>query len=146
MRMLKRELVRSNARGVYKGDKDDVMVSEHAEIERVAREVERRRVELGKTSGFERLSARVTKLYFGRMARHLANLRAILRPGACIAYVVGDQASYLRIIVQTGQLLADIAQSLGYTLESIDLFGTRLATATGDLLPEKVVVMRWPGV
>ena len=40
--------------------------------------------------------ARVTKLYFGGMVRHLAGLRSRLRPGARLAYVVGDQASYLR--------------------------------------------------
>lgn len=49
-----------------------------------------------KTSGFERQYARVTKLYFGGMARHLAGLRTALNRGARLAYVVGDQASYLR--------------------------------------------------
>jgi hypothetical protein len=100
---------------------------------------------LGKTSGFERLYARVTKLYFGGMTRHLADLRTVLRSGARLAYVVGDQASYLRVMIRTGQLLAEIAQSLGYAVESIDLFRTRLATATREQLREEVVVLRWPG-
>jgi hypothetical protein len=100
---------------------------------------------LGKTSGFERLYARVTKLYFGGMARHLADLRKVLRPGAQLAYVVGDQASYLRVMIRTGQLLADIAASLGYEVVSLDLFRTRLATATREQLREEVVVLRWPG-
>jgi hypothetical protein len=34
----------------------------------------------------------------------LADLRAVLRPGAQLAYVVGDQASYLRILIHTGEL------------------------------------------
>jgi hypothetical protein len=89
--------------------------------------------------------ARVTKLYFGGMARHLADLRRVLRPGAMLAYVVGDQASYLRVMIRTGQLLADIAQSLGYEVQGIDLFRTRLATATREMLREEVVVLRWPG-
>lgn len=79
------------------------------------------------------------------MARHLADLRTVLRPGAHLAYVVGDQASYLRIMIRTGELLADIAQSLGYELIDIDLFRTRLATATREQLREEVVVLRWPG-
>jgi hypothetical protein len=33
--------------------------------------------------------ARVTKLYFGGMVRHLANLRSLLRPGARLAYLAG---------------------------------------------------------
>jgi hypothetical protein len=73
---------------------------------------------------------RVTKLYFGGMARHLADLRQALRPGAHLAYVVGDQASYLRIMIRTGQLLASIAESLGYQVLSVDLFRTRLASSS----------------
>jgi hypothetical protein len=79
------------------------------------------------------------------MARHLAELRRILRPGAQLAYVVGDQASYLRIMIRTGQLLADIATALGYELVNIDLFRTRLATATKEQLREEVVILRWRG-
>jgi hypothetical protein len=79
------------------------------------------------------------------MSRHLAELREKLKPGAQLAYVVGDQASYLRVMIRTGQLLADIAQSLGYEVVDIDLFRTRLATATKEQLREEVVVLRWMG-
>jgi hypothetical protein len=130
LKALKRNLLRSNTRNVYKGDDDDKWVEMHPEIQRIAQAIEDRRVALGKTSGFERLYAKVTKLYFGGMARHLADLRVILRPGAQLAYVVGDQASYLRVMIRTGQLLADIAGSLGYEVVGLDLFRTRLATAT----------------
>lgn len=145
LRALKRNLVRSNTRGVYKGDDDDQWVSKYPEIERLAEAIEARRVALGKTSGFERQYARVTKLYFGGMARHLSDLRTVLRPGAQLAYVVGDQASYLRVMIRTGQLLAVIAQTLGYELVDIDLFRTRAATATKEQLREEVVVLRWNG-
>jgi DNA modification methylase len=145
LRSLKKRLVRSNTRSVYKQDQDDEWVSEHREIQRIATEIERRRIEQGKTSGFERLYHRVATLYFGGMAQHLASLRPILRPGAFLGYVVGDQASYLRVMIRTGQLIAQIAESLGYKVESIDLFRTRLATATGEQLREEIVVLRWPG-
>lgn len=145
LRALKGGLVRSNTRGVYKDDDDDLYVAAHPEIQRIAAAIEARRIELGKTSGFERMYARVTRLYFGGMARHLADLRPVLRPGARLAYVVGDQASYLRVMIRTGQLLADIAQSLGYEVVGIDLFRTRLATATKEQLREEVVVLRWHG-
>jgi hypothetical protein len=145
LRALKKGLVRSNTRGVYKEDNDDRWVAEHPEIGRIAGAIEARRIELGKTSGFERLYARVTRLYFGGMARHLAELRSALRPDARLAYVVGDQASYLRVMIRTGQILADIATALGYEVMDIDLFRTRLATATREQLREEVVVLRWPG-
>lgn len=145
LRSLKQALVRSNTRGVYKDDRDDIFVAHHPGIQQIAGTIEKRRIEMRKTSGFERLYARVTKLYFGGMARHLNDLRNCLRPGARLAYVVGDQASYLRVMIRTGQLLAEIAESLGYEVIGIDLFRTRLATATREQLREEVVVLRWPG-
>ena len=145
LQSLKRGLIRSNTRSVYRNDDDDRWVDTFPEIQRIAAAIEARRIELGKTSGFERMYARVTKLYFGGMARHLSDLRGVLRPGARLAYVVGDQASYLRVMIRTGQLLAQIAQSLGYELVGIDLFRTRLATATRGQLREEVVVLQWPG-
>ena len=79
------------------------------------------------------------------MARHLANLRRVLKPGAQLAYVVGDQASYLRVLIRTGQLVGEIAEHYGYQVQRIDLFRTRLATATKVQLREEVVVLTWPG-
>ena len=145
LRSFKQGLIRSNTRGVYKSDDDDRWVDGHAEIQRIAEEIEARRIELNKTSGFERLYARATRLYFGGMARHLANLSQALRPGAQLAYVVGDQASYLRVMIRTGELLAGVAENLGYEVVGIDLFRTRFATATQTDLREEVVVLRWPG-
>lgn len=145
LQKLKRTMVRSNTRGVYKGDDDHQWISEFKEITRLADEIEARRIAMHKTSGFERLYATVTKLYFGGMARHLADLRPALKEGAMLGYVVGDQASYLRVMIRTGQILASIAQKLGYEIMSIDLFRTRLATATREQLREEVVVLRWPG-
>ncbi len=145
LRSLKQGLVRSNTRGVYKSDTDDLEVADNAEIRNIAEAIEQRRIALGKTSGFERLYPRVTRLYFGGMARHLASLRPILKPGARLAYVVGDQASYLRVMIRTGHLLADLARSLSYSVTGIDLFRTRLSTVTGERLREEIVLLEWPG-
>jgi hypothetical protein len=79
------------------------------------------------------------------MATHLRELRSILQPNAQLAYVVGDQASFLGVLIPTGALLANIAESLGYTVTSIDLFRTRRAASTNVALKEEVVVLRWPG-
>jgi len=145
LRLSKKGLIRSNTRGIYKEDTDDRWVSEHPEVQRIAAAIEERRVKLGKTSGFERQYARVTKLYFGGMARHLADLQTVLRPGARLGYVVGDQASYLRVLIRTGEILGDIAEHLGYRVDRIDLFRSRPATATRQLLREEVLILTWPG-
>lgn len=145
LRLLKQDLMRSNSRCVYRADDDDQWVAHHSEIQRIAAEIEAKRIQLNKTSGFERQYARATKLYFGGMAKHLADLRQALRPGAQLAYVVGDQASYLRVMIRTGALIADLAKSLGYEVTDIELFRTRLATATKVQLREEVVLLKWKG-
>ncbi len=145
LQTLKKNMIRSNTRSVYKEDDDDQWIAKNERIQEIADKIEKRRIELGKTSGFERLYARVAKLYFGGMFRHLRDMRTVLRPGARLAYVVGDQASYLRVMIRTGEILGDMARSLGYEVIGIDLFRTRLATATREQLREEVVVLRWPG-
>ncbi len=145
LQAMKKGLVRSNTRGVYRDDGDDDWVRDNSEVNRVAAAIEARRIELGKDSGFERTYHRVTKLYFGGMARHLVSLSRVLAPGARLAYVVGDQASYLRVMIRTGKMLSEIAERAGYEVESIDLFRTRQATATREQLREEVLVLRWPG-
>ena len=146
LQAIKRGLLRSNTRNVYKGDDDDQWVEHLLPVQEIATEIERRRIEMGKTSGFERLYAKVTKLYFGGMARHLAELRPFLRPGARLAYVVGDQASFLRVKIPTGEILAQIATRLGFTFVGLDLFRTRLSTATKEMLREEVLVLTWLGM
>lgn len=146
LRALKQSLIRSNTRNVYKVDDDDRVLASQSSIIQLAQTIEDRRIALDKTSGFERLYHRVVGLYFGGMKQHLLALRPALKPGARLAYVVGDQASFFRILIRTGELLAEIAHEAGYTVVSIDLFRTRLATATRVQLREEVVVLEWPGL
>ena len=143
LRRHKQKLLRSNTRSVYKADTDDQWIADFPRVNRLAEAIEARRLELGKTSGFERLYARVVKLYFGGMARHLEVLKPLLKPGAQLAYVVGDQASFFRIPIRTGEILAEIAERLGYEVTDIDLFRTRFSTATQEQLREEVVLLRW---
>jgi DNA modification methylase len=145
LRTLKKQLVRSNTRGVYREDTDEQWVAGNGRIEAICEEIEARRVRMGKTSGFERMYHRVTRLYFGGMVRQLASLRTILKPGAMLGYVVGDQASYLQVMIHTGEILGELAQELGYEVCRLDLFRERFATATRMQIREEVLVLRWPG-
>lgn len=145
LKMHKAGLLRSNTRNVYKGDTDEIWIANNGRILELADSIEKKRLELGKTSGFEKLYHKVVTLYFGGMARHLEELKPKLRSGAKLAYVVGDQASYFRILIPTGEILADIARSAGYEVLGIDLFRTRLSTATKHQLREEVVLLQWNG-
>jgi DNA modification methylase len=144
LQTFKKQLVRSNTRSIYSEDDDARWVAGNERIEAICREIEARRVALGKTSGFERMYHRVTRQYFGGMARQLGSLRQVLKPGAMLGYVVGDQASYLQVMIRTGEILAELAEGLGYEVRRIDLFRERFATATRANMREEVLVLRWP--
>jgi len=143
LRELKKNLLRSNSRNVYKGDDDDKYISQYPEVIKIANAIEERRIALKKTSGFEKQYHKVTKLYFGGMAKHLESLKPFLKKNAQLGYVVGDQASFLQVYIPTGKILADIADSLGYEVLRIDLFRTRFATATKKDMNEEVLVLKW---
>lgn len=143
LRSFKNNLLRSNTKNVYKGDEDYKWIEDNERIQDLAKTIEDKRIELGKTSGFEKLYHKVVTLYFGGMARHLDELKPKLKKGAQLAYVVGDQASYFRTPIRTGEILADIAVDLGYELVRIDLFRTRISTVTKDMLREEVVILKW---
>src|SRR2546428_1913356 len=50
LRCVKQAMIRSNTRGVYKADTDDRAIASNVEIQELATQIERRRLELGKTS------------------------------------------------------------------------------------------------
>ena len=145
LRDVKEGLLRSNTRNVFTGDADGALVRDQRNIVQLAEQIESRRIELGKTSGFEKRYAQVTMEYFGGMRRHLRSIAPVLRPNARLAYVVGDQASYFRVPILTGEILEGLAASEGYVVEGRELFRTRFATATGEPLREEVLILRWPG-
>ncbi|MDE0470773.1 MAG: DNA methyltransferase [Ekhidna sp.] len=145
LRSVKKNFVRSNTRSVYKEDNDHEYIKDISIVHQIAKQIEDRRTELNKTSGFEKMYSKVILQYFGGMARHLSNLRNSLAHGAKLAYIVGDQASYLRVMIRTGSILAEIAESLGYKVADIELFRTRFATATKEDLREEVLILEWTG-
>ena len=146
LRNIKKGFIRSNSKNVYRSDNDAQYISNIGSINKLSNEIEKRRLELGKTSGFEKLYASVVKQYFGGMARHLSGLKPYLRNGASLAYVVGDQASYFQIPIRTSVLLGEVAESIGgYRVDRVDTFRKRFATATETWLNEDVLVLKYKG-
>lgn len=145
LREVKKQFIRSNTKNVYKGDNDSQYVENIDSISELSRSIEKKRIELNKTSGFEKLYSSVVKLYFGGMARHFQELKPILAPNAKLAYVVGDQASYFKIPIRTAELLAEVAENAGFEVEGIENFRKRYATGTDAWLNENVLVLKYLG-
>jgi hypothetical protein len=140
LRDIKGNLLRSNTRNVFVADEDMKEVQGIDSIQKVCQQIEARRIELKKTSGFERLYHKVVAHYFGGMKRHLRSLKPKLESGAKLAYVVGDQYSFLMVPVRTAALLAEVAESEGYKVGSIDLWRERFGTKIRNGLDQQKTV------
>ena len=143
LREVKESLLRSNTRNIFVDDTDGEEVKEFVSLQRVCREIENRRILLGKDSGFERLYHKVVSHYFGGMRRHLRALRPKLRARARLAYVVGDQLSFLMVPVATARLLSEVAEAEGFKTIGCDLWRERVGTKVrNSLTNEKTVRVR----
>jgi len=141
LRNIKETLLRSNSRNVFASDTDDRYVRRFSSITSIAEEIEQKRLDLNKTSGFEKHYKKIVLHYFGGMYRHFKTLKPFLAENCKLAYVVGDQMSFFRVPIRTAELLVEIAESLGYKINSIVLWRTRAATATKMQIDENVLIL-----
>ena len=95
-------------------------------------------------SNFELLFHKVVLHFFGGMRLHLQEMKKLMKPGGLMGYVVGDQASFFRVPIRTGELLAVVAKDVGLEVIRIDLFRERNASITKMKLREEVVILRNP--
>lgn len=116
LRALKRAMIRSHTKNIYRDDYDSAYVTEFAEINRLSKQIDEAVAD--KTHGFARLYSTVLRNYFGGMSRHFSTLKPHLVSGARCAYVVGDQR-YAGVGVPTAQLLAKVAEQAGFKVEAV---------------------------
>jgi hypothetical protein len=140
LRKIKKGMIRSHTKGIYKGDDDAAIVKGHPEIERIARALDRKAE--GKTHGFARLYSTVVREYFGGMKRHLENVKQVLHPRALCAYVLGDQSSYLQVHIPTAEILSSLAGEVGYQTVEIRHWRSRWSTTTSSAVSENILILR----
>lgn len=142
LRNVKEGMLRSHTRNIFKADDDSQFVADIPEIVSLAQTIERKRVERGATSGFERLYHRVVTEYFGGMYRVFAELEKVMPPGGKLALVVGDQMSYFQVPIRTAELLSLVAcRKLAFREIETRLWRTRLATATRRDVEEHILIL-----
>lgn len=140
VREIKKGMIRSHTKGIYKSDSDDKFVANNKTIKLLVAELEE--AILGREYGFARLYPRVVQEYFGGMKRHLLSVRELLRPGGLCAYVVGDQGSYLGVHVPTAKILAQLAEEAGFEITDIRKWRTRWASASARRIDENIVLFK----
>ncbi|MDO8545019.1 MAG: hypothetical protein Q7S40_31630 [Opitutaceae bacterium] len=151
LRYVKRSMVRSHTKGIYKTDCDDVHVTDFSRLQRIVRRIEKQlawktaskpATDKTRDCGFERLYGKVTQEYFGGMRRHFRALRPLLKDSAHCAYVVGDQSSYFQIKIPTAKLLGEIAATEGFEVTEIRKWRERWSTGTKRFLKEHILFFR----
>jgi hypothetical protein len=141
LRALKEYLLRSNSRNIFVNDRDGEYIRPFSRICKLADDIEAKRIALNKHSGFEKQYHKIVRHYFGGMFLHLRDLKPFLSKHARLAYVVGDQMSFFRTHIPTAELLAEIADHLGFRVIEIELWRRRLATATKQQIDENVLIL-----
>jgi DNA modification methylase len=140
VRSIKRTMVRSHTKGVYKTDRDALLVADNRDINALADKIARRCKD--KSYGFARLYPTVIRSYFGGMKRHLESVSSILVKHGRYALVVGDQASYLGTHVPTADLLGQIAEETGFKVEDQIVWRTRKPSTKKKLMKEHALILR----
>ena len=137
---IKRSMIRSHTKGIYKTDGDAKLVRDYESIKNLASKVERKCRH--KKYGFARLYPTVIREYFGGMMRHLNSMGSVIDRGGRYAMIVGDQASYLGVHVPTADILGEIAEDCGFDVEESFVWRTRWATAKSKKVKEHALVLR----
>lgn len=142
---IKKNYLRSNTKNIYVGDNDGERTSIR-DFERVDQIVKELEDHVGEdSSGFERYYPRVIEEYFGGMCLHFQSLYDVIAPGGKLAYVVGDQQTYKRVSVETGEILGEIAEAkTGFTQVGFMHWRNRRSTDHDEDLEEEILVLEKP--
>lgn len=141
LRAIKKKMLRSHSKGIYIGDRDADLVRDVPSVTRIQLQIlhnagQRRR-------GFIGQYPKVIGNYFGGMLRHLRAMARYLPRESKLAYVVGDQASYLGVYVPTAEILTEIinAKEPGLDVTEVIRWRQRRSTSTSTRLWEHVMFM-----
>jgi len=143
LRRIKKRMIRSHTKGIYKEDRDAELVEANDAVQKIVRTL-RRKVRY-KDHGFARLYPKVVQEYFGGMKRHLVSITPVLSPSSRCAYILGDQSSYLRVHIPTAEIVSSIAAEVGFKTLEIKCWRKRWSTTTSRELDENILILEAPG-
>jgi hypothetical protein len=140
LRAIKKLMIRSHTKGIYKGDNDARFVSRNKTIQAIGKKVDK--LAEDKDHGFARLYGTVVRQYFGGMRRHFRAIKPHLARNATCAYVVGDQSSYLQVHIPTAEILAKLAELEGFKVAEIRHWRGRRSSTTSRYIDENILILR----
>jgi len=146
LRRIKRRMLRSHSKGIYVGDRDYMLVRDLSAVKQIQQQIIERAGT--RSHGFIEQYPKVIGNYFGGLLRHFQTLSRYIPNGSKLAYVVGDQASYLGVHVPTALIIVDMLRraNLGFDVDEIVEWRQRHASTGKSPLWEHVILMTANGV
>lgn len=141
IRDLKKKMIRSSTRAVYSSDREYSYVNRFSEIAEIVKRIDRRVVETGGVSGFEKLYSKLVGEYFGGMYRLLSNAYDVLTDGGTISLLVGDSHAFKMVHIETARLLEKIGLDIGFERSKIETWQYLRSTAHDFLIPENILTL-----
>lgn len=144
LREIKRMQLRSNSKTVYADDRDWEYVKTMKSVQRLVQTLED--LSSHKDYSFARRYPKVVANYFGGLARHLSSVAELVPSGGLCLYVLGEQRSYLGVLVPTADIFIEIACKKLQSFKLVKRVVVRLRRSTsgtiGSIREEAVVLQR----
>jgi len=139
LRALRKRMIVSDAKAMYKEIKDHYIVENFPSVRKVVEQLKEKLKD--KNWGWD--YAFMTAQYFGGMYRALQNVYHMLEPGARFIVVVGESA-HSGVLVPVPAIIGDLAQDIGYHLENVAIHRKRRSSSHKYELSEASVILKRP--
>jgi excisionase family DNA binding protein len=139
LRDLRKSMVTSDAKAVYRDIHDSDEVKDVPSIQRVAQQL--REAHRDKNWGWD--YAFMTTQYFGGMLRTLRSVRPLLRRHAHFVIVVGESA-HSGVVVPLPEIIGELGVRAGYSCQEINVLRRRRSSSHSFQLCESEVILQKP--
>lgn len=137
VKAIKQKMVKGSTKLIFKESDSAKHVEQFESIQQIAKRIKNSLSD--KTWGWD--YPRMVLEYFGDMFIALREFKKILKPGAYLLLVVGDQTSK-KVLIPVGNILIEIGKSLGYSMAKKEIFRIRRSTSHNIPLNEEIVILR----
>jgi hypothetical protein len=137
---IEKTMIRGSRHHLYEGDHEIAHVQDFPEIKTLLGEFSKINI-TDETRKFRELYPQLIGEYFGGMYTHLTQLYEALKPNGWAAYVVGDKILCNTIHIRSAEILATLAQRLGYKVKKIDFWRNRSSSVHNLSIPEDILFL-----
>lgn len=142
LHQVKRMQIRSNSKTVYSNDTDWKFVDDLKSVSDIVSQL--RELAKSKNYSFAKRYPMVVGNYFGGLHQHLLSLAEIMPAGGKCLYVLGEQRSYLGVLVPTTDIFIEIAceQIRAFNLQKRTVLKLRRGTkGTTEAVREEAIIL-----